>query len=351
MSGTIVLGKKQEVIGDKDKDLVLKTKGKVKIQQGSKFIDLISEGELNIPKSIKSVPSKSKIPSTTGFYFVEEEGLIYAVINKKITPLSGEGIGSDLDIIKKLSELTDTSITQPKNDDILLYKNGKWVNSSIKIDLDEDTIQDLIDDSITENNEELNSRIEYTAKGWKDVKETIDMMFDPSGDYFTNLIKPLVVETSYLVVGTESQQFDLFNIVFRPNKKVEEYNRNYFSWKTIDNIDHGILKHHVVDGVGETWKIFPSEGKNEIFKENHDNDGVVYDEEHEFYLSYSLDSIIKYYKATNSDAEEMVLDETPFYVYAKCSKEPIEVNGVEEMIGTIIISTEKKLVTSEEGFY
>lgn len=169
MSETIVLGKKQEVIGDKDKDLVLKTKGKVKIQQGSKFIDLISQGELNIPKTIKSVSTKSKIPSNTGFYFVEEEGLIYAVIDKKITPLSGEGIGTDLDIIKNLSDLKDTSITLPRNNDVLLYKNGKWINSNIQIDLDEDSIkdivQDLIDDSITDNNNQINDRIEYTAKG------------------------------------------------------------------------------------------------------------------------------------------------------------------------------------------
>jgi hypothetical protein len=58
---------------------------------------------------------------------------------------------------------------------------------------------------------------EYTKRTWRDVMETMAMMFDPDGDYFTDIIKPLVVHTAQLIVGTQSQQFDLVGVRFIPN--------------------------------------------------------------------------------------------------------------------------------------
>lgn len=59
---------------------------------------------------------------------------------------------------------------------------------------------------------------EYTRRGFRDVMETFDMMFDPEGEYFTDKIKPLAVHTAQVVVGTNSQQFDLIGVTFQPNK-------------------------------------------------------------------------------------------------------------------------------------
>lgn len=59
---------------------------------------------------------------------------------------------------------------------------------------------------------------EYTRRGFRDVMETFDMMFDPEGEYFTDKIKPLAVHTAQVVVGTNSQQFDLIGVIFQPNK-------------------------------------------------------------------------------------------------------------------------------------
>ncbi|NJN27146.1 MAG: hypothetical protein HC819_14795 [Cyclobacteriaceae bacterium] len=74
----------------------------------------------------------------------------------------------------------------------------------------------------------------YTRRSFANVRETIDLMYDPDGDYFTDVVKPIVVETAQLVVGTESQQFDFKNLRFRPNYSG---NPNDFRW-TAGSLEH-----------------------------------------------------------------------------------------------------------------
>ena len=66
---------------------------------------------------------------------------------------------------------------------------------------------------------------EFSKRSWRDVMETLGMMFDPEGDYFTELIKPLAVHTAQLIVGTNSQQMDLIGVRFIPNADDDP---NYF---------------------------------------------------------------------------------------------------------------------------
>ena len=81
--------------------------------------------------------------------------------------------------------------------------------------------------AIEEAENRVINRMEYTERSYSDLKETLDMMYDPSSNYFTEIIKPLAVETAYLVVATESQQFNLIDIRFKPNKNGETFNKNY----------------------------------------------------------------------------------------------------------------------------
>ena len=56
---------------------------------------------------------------------------------------------------------------------------------------------------------------------WRATQELLSMVFDPEGDYYSEKIKPLSIETQMLAVGAKSAQFTLQNIVFQPN-----YNKN-----------------------------------------------------------------------------------------------------------------------------
>lgn len=131
----------------------------------------------------------------------------------------------------------------------------------------------------------------WTRRSWRDVMETLSMMFDPEGDYFTELIKPLAVHTAQMVVGTNSQQFDLIGVTFQPNKDGDP---NLFGSTA------GKLTHFTIDETAiREWTI-----------------------------AESLWTLNGSY---------------PYYVYAKCSR-----TGTE---GTILCSTAPIKLEDDPGYY
>ena len=72
---------------------------------------------------------------------------------------------------------------------------------------------------------------------WRTSREVLDMVFDPDGDYYTDRIKPLSIDTSMLAVGAKSMQFGLTNTVIQPNYGG---NKNVISWKG------GVLTHYTI---------------------------------------------------------------------------------------------------------
>lgn len=52
---------------------------------------------------------------------------------------------------------------------------------------------------------------------WLATQELLNMVFDPEGDYYSEKIKPLSIETQMLSVGAKSTQFTLNNVTIQPN--------------------------------------------------------------------------------------------------------------------------------------
>jgi len=67
------------------------------------------------------------------------------------------------------------------------------------------------------------------------------MVFDPEGDYYSEKIKPLSIETSMLAVGAKSQQFVLKNVTFEPN-----YIGSYIYLR----VSAGTLEHYAISEEG-----------------------------------------------------------------------------------------------------
>lgn len=85
--------------------------------------------------------------------------------------------------------------------------------------------------------------IARARRNWMTSREVLDMVFDTDGNYYTEHIRPLSIDTSMLAVGAKSQQFTI-NCVFRPN-----YNSNAksFAW------DAGVLVHFAIGDEPRMW--------------------------------------------------------------------------------------------------
>lgn len=79
---------------------------------------------------------------------------------------------------------------------------------------------------------------------WRATQELLSMVFDPEGDYYSEKIKPLSIETQMLAVGAKSTQFTLQNIVFQPN-----YGKN----PNTLYVSGGLLYHYAIEDDVRAW--------------------------------------------------------------------------------------------------
>lgn len=82
-------------------------------------------------------------------------------------------------------------------------------------------------------------------RNWMASRELLNMVFDTEGDYYSEKIKPLSIETQMLAVGARSQQFTL-GVTFHPNYKGDP---NTLVWDT------GVLTHFVIENEIRMWQI------------------------------------------------------------------------------------------------
>ncbi|PSR54131.1 hypothetical protein AHMF7605_11675 [Adhaeribacter arboris] len=85
---------------------------------------------------------------------------------------------------------------------------------------------------------------------YKSIQEYIRGVFDPEGNYFTEKIKPLFVETMGLLTGSRSQQFILRDIRFAANYQSDA---NRFAWTS------GSLHHFTIADSVKVWQISGAE--------------------------------------------------------------------------------------------
>jgi hypothetical protein len=80
------LGRDMTFFGTKEQDLVLQTKGKIKINFGDKFTDLFTGGKFNVGNKdiISTIKGKPSTKDEDGFYFDEDSGTLYLKIGDNI---------------------------------------------------------------------------------------------------------------------------------------------------------------------------------------------------------------------------------------------------------------------------
>ncbi|MDR1652225.1 MAG: hypothetical protein LBS01_00985, partial [Prevotellaceae bacterium] len=130
-----------------------------------------------------------------------------------------------------------------------------------------------------------------SRRNWRASQEVLSMVFDPDGDYYSEKIKPLSIETTMLQTGAKSMQFVLQNVIFEPNY---QGNPNYI------RVSGGNLIHYTIEETIRNWTVAATE------------------------------------------FSELVSD-TAYYIYARCQK-----SG---NAGNIILDTIQRKVDYEAGYY
>ena len=85
MSNVNLFGSSYSPVGSSTSDLLLKSRGKVKIQMGNKFIDLIKDGQINV--QTKFIYQQKEVGKADGIYVVDEE--VFLVVNGTQIVLNG----------------------------------------------------------------------------------------------------------------------------------------------------------------------------------------------------------------------------------------------------------------------
>ena len=117
------------------------------------------------------------------------------------------------------------------------YEYDLTISDTVTTNVTNRVISDLveIDKVITINNLKDPAR---ARANWRTSRELLNMVFDPDGDYYSDKIKPLSIDTLALSVGAKSMQFGLLNTVFQPNYNG---NANVVKWKG------GVLTHYTIN--------------------------------------------------------------------------------------------------------
>ena len=103
---TTMFGKAYDTVGSADRNLILQTRGDLKVKWGNKYIDLIKNGKINVDVDLlKKIDSKDSIHKD-GLYLIEKEN----------TPEVWLSIGGS--IVNLLGEVSDNYVTYLKNQDV-----------------------------------------------------------------------------------------------------------------------------------------------------------------------------------------------------------------------------------------
>lgn len=106
-------GRTYETVGNVSGDLLLKTRGGVKVQIGSSFIDLIKNGKINVDIDIiKEVSSKDDIIDN-GLYIVKD--ILYVKYQDTVLPLNNSTEGDQVSYLPQLNITQEQRIQAQKN--------------------------------------------------------------------------------------------------------------------------------------------------------------------------------------------------------------------------------------------
>lgn len=122
-----LFGRNYQSTGSSNSDFLIKTKGKIKIQYGSKFIDLIKDGKLNVNAGSEFIHKSNEVGTQDGLYISDKNEVILQSGNTQI-PLNSSG-NTYISFLEKQNTTSDNKYTALSNIGFL-YKDKQSVSST-----------------------------------------------------------------------------------------------------------------------------------------------------------------------------------------------------------------------------
>ncbi len=127
-----MFGRSYSQIGNSDSDFLIKTKGQVKVQWGSKFIDLIKDGKINVDANfIFTAKSADKLGVKDGLY-VTPDGSVYLKLGDITLNLVGEVGTTYVSFLEEQETSSEQKYTALHNIGFLYKDMNSLSNLSLK---------------------------------------------------------------------------------------------------------------------------------------------------------------------------------------------------------------------------
>lgn len=131
-SNLSMFGRSYSQIGNSDSDFLIKTKGQVKIQWGTKFIDLIKDGKINVDSNfIFTTKSANRIGVKDGLY-VTDDGSVYLKVGNTILNLIGEVGTTYVSFLEEQETTSEQKYTALQNIGFIYKDMNSLSNFSLK---------------------------------------------------------------------------------------------------------------------------------------------------------------------------------------------------------------------------
>ncbi len=216
--------------------------------------------------------------------------------------------------------------------------------------LESNGFKDLVDD-VNKVPEEIEDKVkpvrEHSKRSWRDVMETLGMMFDPEGDYFTELIKPLAVHTAQLIVGTNSQQMELIGVKFIPNA---DNDANYFK-NTVGKLVHFTVSEEIREWAipAASFRLNNSLAYYVYAKCPKDgNNGSIYVSERQIKLEDET-GYYHFWIGVLNTPEDGVRSWLPNYGYTEVAGQTITTGLIKDKLARLIIDLVNAKITATNG--
>ena len=214
--------------------------------------EYVAEAEERLRQRALETLAEAKHPSVTYSLNIDQIWLEkIAGTNVEVQTLFD--VGDTLTVTDNTTATASLRITGYERDIIKPYKYTFMLGEKVSVSAAKRIVNSITATQkvIKTNNLSDTSR---AARNWQTTQDVLSAIFDPEGNYFSEKIKPLSIETSMLAVGARSQQFLLSGVTFMPN-----YGGNANVFNVAAN--GGALHHYTINGDNTTRTWFLSDAQ------------------------------------------------------------------------------------------